>query len=68
MAALAFDDRHFDLQKPKMSSRPSVTGTSLTTGFPSLVTITGCELAWTSSMMARQLALKTPAGIVFSRF
>src|SRR6266567_9036227 len=55
-------------RKPKMSSRSSVTGTSLITGLPYLVMITGCDLAWTSSMMARHLALKTPAGIVFSRF
>jgi hypothetical protein len=36
--------------------------------FPCLVMSTGCDLTRTSSMMARQSALKTPAGIVFSRF
>src|SRR5438132_2033049 len=55
------------LKKPKISSVSVLTGTSFATGSPCFVITTVSRLALTSSMMARQLVLNAPAGIVFIR-
>src|SRR5260370_22252195 len=53
------------LKNPKISSVSVLTGTSFATGSPCLVITTVSRLALTSSMMARQLVLNAPAGMVF---
>src|SRR5256712_4637475 len=55
------------LKNPKISSVSVFTGTSFATGSPCLVITTVSRLALTSSMMARQLVLNAPAGMVFIR-
>src|SRR5207253_9699327 len=55
------------LKNPKISSVSVLTGMSFATGSPCLVITTVSRLALTSSMMARQLVLNAPAGMVFIR-
>ena len=49
--------------KPKMSSVSFSMGESFAIGLPRLVMTMVSRLAWTSSMMAKQRALNSPAGI-----
>src|SRR5438046_10300362 len=54
-------------REPVAKLVPVNTGTSFATGSSCLVITTVSRLALTSSMMARQLVLNAPAGIVFIR-
>jgi hypothetical protein len=55
----------FSAMHPKMVGFGSSGGTSLATGRPFLVIVTGVRYFLTSSITRRHLALNSPAGIVF---
>jgi len=55
----------FPAMKPKISSFSCLMGTTFTTGFPRLVTMTGSPVAWISFITFKQRALKALARICF---